>query len=249
MKMNLLLLGGASEAVQLGRILAARGVKATISLAGRVKDPAAQPLPMRVGGFGGIEGLTAWLKDHAISHVIDATHPFAAQMSANAVAACERAGIPLLALTRAPWVAGEGDRWITVPDIDAAAAALKGPAQRVFLAVGRMNLAAFACQPQHDYLLRLIDPPGALPLPKAKAIIARGPFDLEGDLALMRTHRIEVVVSKNAGGTGARAKIDAARALGLPVIMIDRPAIPRRAETHNIEDALAWLHGAAERGV
>lgn len=247
--MNLLLLGGASEAVQLGRILAARGVKATISLAGRVKDPAAQPLPMRVGGFGGIEGLTAWLKDHAISHVIDATHPFAAQMSANAVAACERAGIPLLALTRAPWVAGEGDRWITVPDIDAAAAALKGPAQRVFLAVGRMNLAAFACQPQHDYLLRLIDPPGALPLPKAKAIIARGPFDLEGDLALMRTHRIEVVVSKNAGGTGARAKIDAARALGLPVIMIDRPAIPRRAETHNIEDALAWLHGAAERGV
>lgn len=247
--MNLLLLGGASEAVQLGRILAARGVKATISLAGRVKDPAAQPLPMRVGGFGGIEGLTAWLKDHAISHVIDATHPFAAQMSANAVAACERAGIPLLALTRAPWVAGEGDRWITVPDIDAAAAALKGPAQRVFLAVGRINLAAFACQPQHDYLLRLIDPPGALPLPKAKAIIARGPFDLEGDLALMRTHRIEVVVSKNAGGTGARAKIDAARALGLPVIMIDRPAIPRRAETHNIEDALAWLHGAAERGV
>lgn len=247
--MNLLLLGGASEAVQLGRILAARGVKATISLAGRVKDPAAQPLPMRVGGFGGIEGLTAWLKDHAISHVIDATHPFAAQMSANAVAACERAGIPLLALTRAPWVAGEGDRWITVPDIDAAAAALKGPAQRVFLAVGRIDLAAFACQPQHDYLLRLIDPPGALPLPKAKAIIARGPFDLEGDLALMRTHRIEVVVSKNAGGTGARAKIDAARALGLPVIMIDRPAIPRRAETHNIEDALAWLHGAAERGV
>lgn len=247
--MNLLLLGGASEAVQLGRILAARGVKATISLAGRVKDPAAQPLPMRVGGFGGIEGLTAWLKDHAISHVIDATHPFAAQMSANAVAACERAGIPLLALTRAPWVAGEGDRWITVPDIDAAAAALKGPAQRVFLAVGRMNLAAFACQPQHDYLLRLIDPPGALPLPRAKAIIARGPFDLEGDLALMRAHRIEVVISKNAGGTGARAKIDAARALGLPVIMIDRPAIPRRAETHNIEDALAWLHGAAERGV
>lgn len=247
--MNLLLLGGASEAVQLGRILSARGVKSTISLAGRVKDPAAQPLPMRVGGFGGIDGLTAWLKDHAISHVIDATHPFAAEMSTNAVAACERAGIPLLALTRAPWVAGEGDRWITVPDIDAAAAALKGPAQRVFLAVGRMNLAAFACQPQHDYLLRLIDPPGALPLPRAKAIIARGPFDLEGDLALMRAHRIEVVISKNAGGTGARAKIDAARALGLPVIMIDRPAIPRRAETHNIEDALAWLHGAAERGV
>ncbi len=246
---TVLLLGGTTEAMQMGKALAAQGVRATISLAGRVKTPADQPLPVRIGGFGGVEGLIDHLKAQGVTHVIDATHPFAAQMSANAVAACDALALPLLALTRAPWQPGAQDRWTHVPDMDGAVAALAGPARRVFLALGRMNLPAFAAQPQHDYLLRLVDAPGRVPLPKAQVVVDRGPFDLEGDLALMRAHGTDLVVSKNAGGTGAQAKIIAARQLGLPVIMIDRPAIPERADTHSVEEALDWLHGATARGV
>ncbi|MGK7753821.1 MULTISPECIES: cobalt-precorrin-6A reductase [unclassified Roseovarius] len=246
---TVLLLGGTTEAMRMGQALAARGVRATISLAGRVKSPAEQPLPVRIGGFGGVDGLVAHLKAEGVTHVIDATHPFAAQMSANAVDACDALDLPLLALTRAPWKAGAQDRWIHVPDMDGAVAALSGRPRRVFLALGRMNLPAFAAQPQHDYLLRLVDAPDRLPLPKAQVVIDRGPFEVEGDLALMRAHGTELVVSKNAGGTGAQAKIVAARKLRLPVVMIDRPAIPARAEAHDVEEVLDWLHGETARGV
>ncbi|MDD9727752.1 cobalt-precorrin-6A reductase [Roseovarius sp. SK2] len=246
---TVLLLGGTTEAILVGQALAARGVRTTISLAGRVKTPAEQPLPLRIGGFGGVDGFVAHLKAEGVTHVIDATHPFAAQMSANAVAACDALDLPLLALTRAPWQAGGQDRWTHVPDVEGAVAALAGPARRVFLALGRMNLPAFAAQPQHDYLLRLVDTPDRVPLPKAQVVVDRGPFEVEGDLALMRAHGTELVVSKNAGGTGAQAKIFAARQLGLPVVMIDRPTIPARAETHSVEEALDWLHGATARGV
>ncbi|WP_428512656.1 cobalt-precorrin-6A reductase [Roseovarius sp.] len=246
---TVLLLGGTTEAMQMGKALAAQGVRATISLAGRVKTPADQPLPVRVGGFGGVDGLVDYLGSQGVTHVIDATHPFAAQMSANAVSACDALDLPLLALTRAPWQAGAQDRWTHVRDVEGAAAALAGPARRVFLALGRMNLPAFAAQPQHDYLLRLVDAPEGLPLPKAQVVVDRGPFDLEGDLALMRAHGTDLVVSKNAGGTGAQAKIIAARQLGLPVVMIDRPAIPPRTEAHSVQEALDWLHGVTARGV
>ena len=208
----------------------------------------AQPLPMRVGGFGGIEGLAAYLHAEGIAQVIDATHPFAAQMSRNAVAACRIAGVPLVALERAPWTAGPGDRWIVVPDIPAAAAALPAAPARVFLAIGKQDLADFAGRPQHHYLLRLVDAPASpLPLPDAEAVIARGPFRLEDDLALMRGHAITHVVAKNAGGEGARAKIDAARELGLPVVMIARPAIPLRDVAQSVDEAMARLH--ADLGV
>ncbi|MFN3208636.1 MAG: cobalt-precorrin-6A reductase [Roseovarius sp.] len=246
---TVLLLGGTTEAMQMGQALAAQGVRATISLAGRVKTPAEQPLPVRIGGFGGVDGLVDHLKAQGVTHVIDATHPFAAQMSANAVAACDALDLPLLALTRAPWQAGAEDRWTHVSDIEGAVAALAGPARRVFLALGRMNLPAFAAQPQHDYLLRLVDAPDRVPLPKAQVVVDRGPFEVEGDLELMRAHGTEMVVSKNAGGTGAQAKIIAARQLGLPVVMIDRPAIPARAEAHSVEEVLCWLHGVTARGV
>ncbi|KRS11840.1 cobalt-precorrin-6X reductase [Roseovarius atlanticus] len=246
---TVLLLGGTTEAMQMGQALAAQGVRATISLAGRVKTPADQPLPVRVGGFGGVDGLVAHLKANGVTHLIDATHPFAAQMSANAVSACDALDLPLLALTRAPWQAGAQDRWTHVPDMEGAVAALSGRPRRVFLALGRMNLPAFAAQPQHDYLLRLVDAPGRVPLPKAQVVVDRGPFEVEGDLALMRAHGTELVVSKNAGGTGAQAKIIAARQLGLPVVMIDRPAIPARTEAHSVEEVLSWLHGATARGV
>lgn len=204
--------------------------------------PKAQALPVRVGGFGGVAGLAQYLREHAITHLVDATHPFAARMSANAVAASARTGIPLLALTRPPWVAGPGDAWVPVPDIAAAVAALAGPRETVMLALGRMHLAAFAPQAQHRYILRLVDPPdGPLPLPDAAVIVDRGPFTLEGDLALMQEHGVQRVVCKNAGGTGASAKLAAARALGVPVVMIARPALPDRAEVSAVGDVLEWL--------
>lgn len=248
--MRVLILGGTMEARAMGEALADAKLDGIVSLAGRVERPLSQSLPQRVGGFGGVEGLRAYLREHAIAHVIDSTHPFAAQMTRNALAACKAEGVPYLALTRAPWIAGAGDNWQHVPDIAGAVAALAGPPRRVMLAIGRQNLTAFTIQPQHFYLLRLVDPPETpLPLPHTHVIVDRGPFTQEADKALMQHHQIDLVVSKNAGGTGARAKLDAARALGLPVVMIDRPALPARAEVHEVAVALAWLHGAIPRGV
>ena len=241
---RILLLGGTTEANLMAQAIAKAGLAGVYSYAGRTEAPMGQPIHLRVGGFGGVEGLREYLKAEGISHVIDATHPFAAQMSTNAVTACKAEGIPLIALERAPWVAGEGDRWTQVPDLAAAVAALEGPPQRVFLAIGRQHLEPFASQPQHDYLLRLVDAPtGSLPLTQAKVVVARGPFDVAGDTALMREHGTEVIVAKNAGGKGAVAKIAAARALGLPVVMIDRPVIPPRQVAHSVAQVMAWLNG------
>lgn len=228
----------------MARALADAGLDAVFSYAGRTEAPLAQPLPVRVGGFGGVAGLEAYLRAEGISHVIDATHPFAVQMSHNAAAACDAAGVALVALERPPWVAGEGDCWLDVADKAEAVAALPEVPARVFLAIGKQHVAVFAEGPQHHYLLRLVDRPGALPLPDAETVIARGPFTTEGDLALMRAHRISHVVAKNAGGAGARAKLDAARALGLPVVMIDRPAAPARQVLAEVDQVMGWLHHA-----
>ena len=228
--------------------IAKAGLAGVYSYAGRTEAPIGQPIHMRVGGFGGVDGLCSYLLAEKITHVIDATHPFAAQMTRNAVAACTATGVPLIALERAPWVAGEGDRWTHVPDIAAAVAALAGPPQRVFLAIGRQHIDAFAVQPQHHYLLRLVDAPsGPLPFP-ANVVVARGPFNAAGDTALMQEHGIEIVVAKNAGGKGAVAKIAAARGLGLPVMMIDRPLIPSRRIARSVAEVVAWLRHEALRG-
>lgn len=251
MTINLLILGGTTEAGALARAVAGLGIPAVLSLAGRVERPAPQPVPVRVGGFGGVEGLVHHLRENGVTHLVDATHPFAARMSGNAVAAAAAAGVPLLALSRPPWRPQQGDRWTVLPDIPAAVAALAGPPRRVFLAVGRMHLAAFAEQPQHHYLLRLVDPPAAPPpLPRHTVTVSRGPFDIAGDTALMTEHAVELVVAKNAGGPGAEAKIHAARALGLPMLMIDRPALPPRREVDRVDAVLDWLdHPGTPRGV
>jgi len=239
---NVLLLGGTTEASALAQALAGAGIPATLSYMGRVERPKPQPVPVRIGGFGGVPGLVTYLHEHAITHVVDATHPFAAQMSANAVAACAEAGVPLIALTRPAWQPGPGDAWQRVPDIAAAVAALAGPPRRVMLAIGRMHLAEFAAQPQHHYLLRLVDAPKeSAPLPRHVVVVDRGPFSAAADEALMREHGIELIVAKNAGGTGSVSKLQAARALSLPVLMIDRPALPPRHEVHAIPEVLAWL--------
>ncbi len=221
-----------------------------LSYAGRVDNPRAQPVETRVGGFGGPQGLADWMGDNAITHLVDATHPFAARMSANAVDAARMTGIPLLAFEREPWTPAPGDRWKNVADMAGAVAALSGPARRVFLAVGRLNLQLFTAQPQHHYLLRLVDAPGGpLPLPHAEAVIASGPFRYEDDLALMRAHAIDSLVAKNAGGEGARAKIDAARTLGLEVILIERPLVPARPVARSVRQVMDWLSHGADLGV
>lgn len=226
------------------------GLAATYSYAGRVDNPRPQPLPTRVGGFGGAVGLADYICDNRITHVIDATHPFAAQMSRNAVAACQQTQTLLAALTRPKWEPGPGDQWKHASDIPDAVAALAGPSRRVFLAVGRMHLAEFAGQSQHRYLLRLVDAPDVLPFADCDTVVSRGPFTIEGDIALMRQHQIELVVSKNAGGIGARAKLDAARALGVPVLMIDRPKLPQRVELEDVPQVLDWLaHSGVDLGV
>lgn len=199
------------------------------------------PLPTRVGGFGGVDGLKTYLQAEAITHVIDATHPFAAQMSGNAIQACADMQVPLLAFTRPPWTEIAGDTWQRVPDIAGAVSALDRSAARIFLAIGQMHLAAFAAQPQHSYLLRLVDPPSDVPLPNTEVVIAKGPFSRSDDLALLQDHQIELVISKNSGGDGAYAKIAAARQLGLPVVMIDRPTLLSQVGVYDVADAMNWL--------
>jgi precorrin-6A/cobalt-precorrin-6A reductase len=247
--MRALILGGTSDANALAEAFARARVEAIYSYAGRTESPVAQALPTRSGGFGGADGLAAFIAQEKITHVVDATHPFAAEMSRNAVAACAMTGTPLMALERAPWTRQDGDNWIEVPDIAAAVEALPSTEARVFLAIGRQHLAPFAAKPQHAYTLRFVDTPsGALALSGAEIIVSRGPFTLAGDVELMRTRGIEWVVARNSGGSGAHAKIDAARALGLPVIMIARPDLPERPRVESVEEVLAWLGHDARLG-
>ena len=226
----------------MARALAERDVDAVFSYAGRVASPKAQPLPTRVGGFGGVAALVQYLQEHNVTHVVDATHPFAAQMSWNAFEACQQAGTKLMALTRPAWQAQPGDQWTHVADIDGAVAAVTGDPKRVLLALGKLNVPAFAAQPQHHYVLRLVDQPEVPPAqPNHTVVVARGPFDVAGDRALMQEHGIELVVCKNAGGVGAEAKLTVARELGVPVIMIDRPNLPPRPEVATVDAVLEWI--------
>lgn len=251
MRPNLLILGGTDLASDLALHIVDAPMDATFSYAGRTETPREQPIPTRTGGFGGVDGLAAYLEDFEVTHIIDATHPFAAQMSRNAVAAAERTGLPLIALTRPAWVPQDGDDWTHAPDMDTAIQGLNIDAKRIFLAIGRTEIARFSVLPQHHYVLRFVDAPRAAPpLPNHDIVVDRGPFDVASDRALLEDHRIELIVSKNSGGEGARAKLDAARALDLPVLMIDRPELPPRLEVGSVEEVMDWIaHSATERGV
>ena len=228
-------------------------IDAVLSYAGRTENPTTPPISWRLGGFGGIDGLVDYLRAEKIVRVIDATHPFAAQISAHAVAACAAAGVPLLALERPPWQRAPGDRWTEVDDLKAAAEALGAAPRRVFLGIGRLQLETFAAHPQHSYLVRLVDPPRApLPLRDAGVVVARGPFKVADDRAMLTNYRAEIVVAKNAGGDSASAKIEAARDLALPVVMVRRPFIPARETVETPAEAMRWLghdKTPAERGV
>ena len=241
--MRLLILGGTTEASRLARALADRAdVAATLSLAGRTENPIAPPIPFRVGGFGGIEGLRAYLKSERIDAVIDATHPFAAQMSSHAELACRAEGVALAIFTRPGWARQQGDDWTEVERIEEAVTALGQAPRRVFLTQGRLQLAAFREAPQHFYVVRAIDPPEAIAaLLRHRLILARGPFKLEDELALMREEQIELLVTKNSGGAATYPKIEAARRLGVKVVMLQRPKSSGAVEVSDLDAVLAWI--------
>ena len=246
--MRILILGGTSEARQLSQRVAGNAAfEATLSLAGRTINPWLPPIPFRIGGFGGVDGLRDYLAAEQIAAVIDATHPFAVQMSAHARQACEAAHIPLAVLTRPEWRRQDGDRWTIVDDIDQAAAALGEAPRRVLLTHGRLQLTAFARLPQHTYLVRTIDRPDDIEtLPQHRLILERGPFDKASELQLLDDERIDIIVSKNSGGPATYPKIEAARELGIPVVMIRRPAADAAAELFDVDAVMAWLaHRAA----
>jgi precorrin-6A/cobalt-precorrin-6A reductase len=253
---RVLILGGTTEGRLLGERLARRGgLDVTLSLAGRTASPVPHAVPIRVGGFGGAGGLADYLVEERIGALIDATHPYASVISANAVAAARQTGVPFIALRRPPWAAVAGDRWIEVSDTAAAVIAIGNGPRGVFVALGRNELAPFAAAPpQHHYLIRSVDPVDPpLPLPQVTYITARGPFSEADDRALLTAHAIDVVISKNSGGTAAYGKIAAARALGLSVIMLRRSPAPEAPAVETIEAAVAWLDhtlaAAAARGV
>ena len=226
----------------------------TLSLAGRTASPARQSVPVRSGGFGGAVGLAAHLVNERIDILIDATHPYASVISANAVEAARKTGVRFVALRRPPWVAVAGDRWSEVSNVREAVRTLGQAPRRVFVALGRNELAPFKAAPQHHYLIRSVDPVDPpLPLPHVIYVTGRGPFSEANDRALMTAHGIEVVIAKNSGGTATYGKIAAARMLGIEVIMLRRPTVPKTAAVETIEDAIAWLDhalaSATARGV
>lgn len=229
------------------------------SLAGRTTNPVLPPVAHRIGGFGGAQGLADWLHAESIDAVVDATHPFAARISANAAVAARQMGVPILFLQRPPWRQEDGDNWTRVGDMGHAVAALGAQPVRVFLGIGRQEVAVFKAARQHFYVVRAIEPPAADDLPpQSKVVLQRGPFELAAEREMLVAHGINVVVSKNSGGGATYAKIAAARQLGLPVVMVERAPLPEGDTVTNVDEALHWVglvlaarHGssASERGV
>lgn len=240
---RVLILGGTGDAAQLtAQTVTLPGVEVITSMAGRVRQPVAPAGRMRLGGFGGTAGLVDYVREQQIDLLIDATHPFATQMSHHAATAAQACGLPHLMLVRPPWEPMSGDRWLAVESIAAAVAVLPGVAQRVFLTIGRQELAAFAPLQGLWFLMRMIDPPGPdIPMPPGTLLLERGPFTLEDERQLLQTYAIEAIVSKNSGGDATYAKLIAARELGLPVVMIQRPPMPAGEQVADVEHAMAWL--------
>ena len=238
-----LILGGTTEASALAQALAVDPRYAPVlSLAGRTRNPRLPPVPVRIGGFGGVDGLARAMREMGAAALVDATHPFAARISANAVLAAAEASVPLLAIRRPEWVPGEADQWTMLSDLTAAASALGGTPRRVLLTIGKQEIAPFRTEAQHHYVIRSVEPPDPALLPLGCVVIAaRGPFAEADERRLLVEHGIEVIVTKNSGGTATRAKLDAARALGLPVLMIRRPPPSPAESVETVEGALRWL--------
>jgi precorrin-6A/cobalt-precorrin-6A reductase len=246
---ELLILGGTGEAASLARAALARfgtTLGVTTSLAGRTRRPAPLAGRVRVGGFGGPAGLAAYLAEHKVDRLIDASHPFAARISASARLACEIARVPRLMLLRPPWRRHPLDRWIEVDGMADAAQIVGHFGRRAFLTVGASEIACFAAVAGVRFLVRFVDPPRApLPLPCCEVVVGRGPFTLAEERRRLEDHAIDVLVAKASGGAATEAKLAAARELGLPVIMVRRPPPEPGDAVETVSAALDWL--AAER--
>ena len=242
---RLLILGGTAEGRALAEAAEARcGPALTVisALAGRTRAPLLPAGEVRIGGFGGAEGLASYLEDERVALLVDATHPFATQISAQACEAAARAGTPRLALVRPPWRPAPGDRWIEVATVEDAAAAIPAGARRVFLTVGVRSLAPFAARTDLWFLVRLVDAPAEpIPLAQHRLICARGPFAEADERALLEAHGIDCLVTRASGGDATAAKLAAARALRLPVVMVRRPPPPPGNHAASLQDALAWI--------
>jgi precorrin-6A/cobalt-precorrin-6A reductase len=247
--MTVLLLGGTSEARELAATLHDASIPVITSLAGRTPPNAPPAGRLRVGGFGGPDALVEWLTAEGVGAVVDATHPFAKRISASAVTACALADVPLLRLVRPPWSAAPGDRWIRVPDLPTAAAIVPAHGSRVLLTTGRQDVAAFARVDTAWFLIRSITAPLPPLPPKHELLLDRGPYTLERELALLERHAIDLVVTKNSGGDATAAKLVASRERGLPVIVIERPALARAQTVHTVAEAVGWAAGVRSRSL
>lgn len=242
LRSRVLILGGTGEGVQLAARLSERGDLTVISsLAGRVSEPKLPKGLVRVGGFGGLDGLATYLVNEEIKVVIDATHPFAAKISQNAEVACRRIGLPFIALLRPPWKKVDGDRWHEVPDFQSAAKFVDTKMGRVFLSIGRRELSSFSGCSKAWFLIRAIEEPAECLPPHCRVLLRRGPFELNKELQLLRDHSINCLVSKNSGGAATYTKIEAARSLDIPVVMVNRPIKHTVQPVETIEDAIAKL--------
>ncbi|PXY28305.1 cobalt-precorrin-6A reductase [Prauserella muralis] len=234
------MLGGTAEARALASALTGHGVPVVSSLAGRVAEPRLPEGEVRIGGFGGPDGLARWLAGERVAAVVDATHPFAERIGASAATAAARAGVPLLRLQRPGWRPGPGDDWHWADSLGAAARLLPALGTRVFLTSGRQGLAAFAHLDRLWFLIRCVDPPEPPLPPQSEVLLSRGPYRAADEAELLRRHRIDVLVTKDSGGTMTRGKLDAARQLGVPVVVVRRPVRPRVSEVTEVNDALTW---------
>ncbi len=242
MRSRILILGGTAEARALAGALAARAdLDVVSSLAGRVTNPRLPAGRVRIGGFGGPEGLASWLREQGVAGVVDATHPFAERISGSAARASADAGVPLLALRRPGWTPGPGDRWHWVDSLGAAAGLVPRLGRRAFLTTGRQGLEAFADVNETWFLIRCVDPPAVRLPPHHRLILDRGPYTLAGERALFEEHDVDVLVTKDSGGEHVAAKLEAARARGAPVVVVRRPARPPVPAVGTVAEAVAWV--------
>ncbi|NYI89969.1 precorrin-6A/cobalt-precorrin-6A reductase [Amycolatopsis endophytica] len=238
---QVLVLGGTGEARALASGLVDRGVAVTSSLAGRVADPRLPAGAVRIGGFGGPEGLARWLSGHGTVAVVDATHPFAERIGASAVEGARRADVPLLRLQRPGWQQGPGDDWHWADSLGEAAELVETLGDRIFLTSGRQGLSAFARCTRPWFLARCVDPPEPPLPPRLEVLLGRGPYTVAGETALLRKHRIDVLVTKDSGGDMTTAKLTAARREGVPVVVVRRPERPPAHTVADVDAALAWV--------
>lgn len=241
--MRVLILGGTGDARELAaKVANITGIQAIASLAGATREPVTPVGNVRVGGFGGVAGLVNYLREMQIDVLIDATHPFANQISENAAQAAQEVGISRLLLNRPPWEKLPGDNWLEVNNNIDAAVALENQAQRVFLTIGRQEISTFAHLQNIWFLMRMIDPPKADSIiPNGVILYDKGPFSLDNERDILKQYSLDTIVSKNSGGNATYSKIIAARELGIKVIMLKRPSVPAGEQVTDVESAVMWL--------